>query len=157
MTPDFIELWRTRAAHARADGMGPLVDETVRRWFSPGFALDHPREMERVRAMVRATSVVGYVGHALAFTTIDLGARLPELHAPTLFVSGGGDPGGGRSDIMQSMADAAPNARHVAIEGAGHICNIEASDAFNALVGAFLATDQPLHSPGGRGEASPDG
>ncbi len=53
-------------------------------------------------------------------------------------MSAAGDPGGGRSDVMQAMADSMPSATHVAISHAGHICNIENPGAFNDTVVDFI-------------------
>ena len=139
MTPDFIETWRRRATEAVAGGMAPLVADTVGRWCSEAFAKARPDQLQRLAAMVTTTSVPGYVGHALAFTTIDLAPRLDDLIAPTLFVSGGADPGGGRSEIMADMASRARHARHVSLPGAGHLCTIEAGTEFNEILLAFLA------------------
>ena len=139
MTLDFIELWRRRATDAVNSGMAPLVDPTVSRWFSERLRAERPDQIARLSAMIAATSVPGYVGHALAFTTIDLADRMGDLLVPTLFISGGEDPGGGRGEIMAGMARRAPNARHVEIPGAGHLCNIEGADAFNRLLISHLA------------------
>ena len=138
MTPDFIEMWRRRATEAVAAGMAPLVVDTVGRWCSEAFATARPDQVQRLAAMVAATSVPGYVGHALAFTTIDLAPRLHDLIAPTLLVSGGADPGGGRSEIMADMATRARHAKHVSLPGAGHLCTIEAATAFNEMLRTFL-------------------
>jgi pimeloyl-ACP methyl ester carboxylesterase len=62
------------------------------------------------------------------FATIDV---------PTLVVVGSEDriaP----PHIARAMAEAIPGAELTVIEGAGHISNVEAPDAFNSVVGSFL-------------------
>jgi 3-oxoadipate enol-lactonase len=138
LTPEFVKLWTKRADKVAADGIDSIVDDTVARWFTPAFAETNPAAFARVKRMVGGTSVAGYVGHARAFAAIDWSAELPQIRVPTLLVSAAGDPGGGRSDVMQAMADSLPSATHVTIPQAGHICNIENPTAFNTAVGDFL-------------------
>lgn len=60
-----------------------------------------------------------------------------SIAAPTLVIVGGEDriaP----PHIARAMAAAIPNARFELIEGAGHISNVEAPDAFNRALGTFL-------------------
>jgi 4-carboxymuconolactone decarboxylase len=131
-------MWNERADLVSTAGIESIVDATVTRWFTPRFADEDPGRIEAVRTMVRRTSNAGYVGHARAFTTIDWSGELEQIDVPTLLVSAAGDPGGGRSDVMQSMADSMRRATHVAVPDAGHICNIENPTAFNAIVVEFI-------------------
>jgi pimeloyl-ACP methyl ester carboxylesterase len=63
---------------------------------------------------------------------------LPRIAVPTLVLVGDQDtPYHGATDYM---AQKIPNARKVALEGAGHASNIHQPAAFNAAVQAFLAT-----------------
>jgi len=62
---------------------------------------------------------------------------LPDIEAPSLVVVGAEDKAYLRAGDV--MAAKLPNSRHALIPGAGHILNIEATDAFNALVLEFLA------------------
>jgi 3-oxoadipate enol-lactonase len=140
LTPEFIELWTKRAHKVSTDGIESIVDDTVSRWFTPSFAETRPAVFERVKHMVAGTSVAGYVGHARAFATIDWSAELRQIRVPTLLISAAGDPGGGRSDVMQAMADSMPSAAHVTIPQAGHICNIENPTAFNTAIRDFITS-----------------
>jgi 3-oxoadipate enol-lactonase len=138
ITPDFIKLWTDRAETVAEHGIAAILDDTVRRWFTPTFTAARPAVIANVRAMVQRTSVAGYVGHAHAFTTIDLQQQLPCLAAPILFVSAADDPGGGRPEVMQQMATMVRGSRHVSVPG-GHLCNIESPAEFNTAISSFLA------------------
>ena len=138
LTPDFARMWDERATQVSTEGVESIVDDTVARWFTPSFRIEHPERFAALCDMVRRTSAAGYIGHARAFTTIDWSAELDDIEAPTLLVSAAGDPGGGRSDVMQSMADSMRRATHVAVAHAGHLCNIENPTAFNAIVADFV-------------------
>lgn len=66
----------------------------------------------------------------------DMTDRVPDLQAPTLVANGEHDlslAGGRRT------AELAPDARHVVLSDAGHVCNYEDPDAFNDLLRGFLA------------------
>lgn len=62
---------------------------------------------------------------------------LPLIDVPVLVISSSGDtliP----ADATRPMADALPDARYEEIEGAGHLSNLEAPAAFNALLRGHL-------------------
>ena len=90
--------------------------------------------------MIRRTSVDGYLGCIAALLTLDLGARIQDLTMPTLFVSGALDMLGGPPEVMQALADSVAGARHVTLEGAGHICSIANAPGFTAALGTFFDT-----------------
>ena len=62
--------------------------------------------------------------------------ELPGIQAPSLVVVGAEDKAYLRAGEV--MAAKLPRSRHALIPGAGHIVNIEATDAFNSLVLEFL-------------------
>ncbi len=138
MTDDFILAWNDRADQVAEHGVASVVDATVARWFTDGFADGHHDRMASVRAMAGRTSANGYVGHARAFATIDWSRDLHRIVAPTLLISASGDSGGGRADVMQRMAEEIPNAQHETVPDAGHLCNIENPDDFNRVLIGFL-------------------
>jgi 3-oxoadipate enol-lactonase len=64
-------------------------------------------------------------------------ARLSEVRAPTLVVVGKDDLPDFR-DIAEALHQGVPGAELVVLPGVGHMANMEAPEAFNALVTAFL-------------------
>ena len=64
------------------------------------------------------------------------GEGLGEIEAPALVVRGEEDAAYARA--AEVMASRMPRAETLAIPGAGHIVNIEAADAFDAALLAFL-------------------
>ncbi len=136
-TPPFVKSWDDRIALARAQGIAPVVEPTLARWLAPAFVAANPARAEAVRAMIRATSVDGFIGAAEALKTLDYRRRLPEIRRPALFVAGTEDiacPAAG----IRADADLVPGAEYVEIAGAAHISNIEQPAAFARAVGAFL-------------------
>ncbi len=65
-----------------------------------------------------------------------LEARLRQLDVPTLLIVGEYDEP--CVAVHQFMAETIPGARHIVIPGAGHLTNLEAPEAFNEAVLAFL-------------------
>ena len=125
-------------AAASASGISAIVERTASRWFPEGFRDANPETMNKVRAMIRRTSLDGYLGCIAALLTLDLGRRVGDLAVPTLFVSGAEDALGGPPATMREMAGAVAGARHVTLPGAGHICNIACPDGFTRALGEFL-------------------
>ncbi len=64
---------------------------------------------------------------------------LGQIAVPTL-VLGGSEDAVSPPDVMAQMAAQIPGAKHVVIEGAGHLSNLEQPQKFNAAIREFLAS-----------------
>ncbi len=138
LTPDYEAIWPPMIEIARASGIEAIVERTASRWFPDAFREANPETMENVRAMIRRTSLDGYLGCIAALLTLDLGGRVQDLAVPTLFVSGAEDRLGGPPEMMRELADSVADARHVTLPGAGHICNIANPQGFTRALGEFF-------------------
>jgi len=129
--------WDQRIETARRDGIEALVEPTVQRWFTPGFLQDQPQEIERVRNMVRGTSVEGYAGCAMAIRNLAQLQQISAIRVPTLVIVGSEDqgtpPAAGRE-----IAAAIPGAKLVELPAA-HQAAIEVPQAFCDAWLAFVA------------------
>jgi 3-oxoadipate enol-lactonase len=94
--------------------------------------------MDKVRAMVRRTSLEGYLGCIAALLGLDYGKRLGELGLPVLFVSGEYDRVGAPPYVMQSMTERVRGARHVVLPRATHISVMCNPKGFLAALADFL-------------------
>jgi 3-oxoadipate enol-lactonase len=134
-TPASAAQWEERIALARAQGMVPLVEQTVGRWFpAPALAANDPA-VDTAREMVRTTPVDGFVGCAAALASFDFRPGLGTIACPALVVVGGEDaalPG------ARQIAGAIPGAELVVLEGAGHLSNLEQPAAFTQALERFL-------------------
>jgi pimeloyl-ACP methyl ester carboxylesterase len=92
------------------------------------------------------SGLMEHPGYALAHVLRETLAVLPSpaklagtLDVPALVVAGGEDEG--VLPAARELAEHLPRARLEIVPGAGHVVNLVAADAFNALVRAFLAQD----------------
>jgi 3-oxoadipate enol-lactonase len=138
MVPEFAALWHQLIATVKAKGIEPVVEPTLARWFPEPFRAANPDAMDAVRAMIRRTSVKGYVDCAGAFLGLALEDRLPRIRARTLYLSGADDNRGGPPPLMAGLAAKVPGARHASVPDAAHIANVQNPAAFNRLLIDFL-------------------
>ena len=126
------EQWLERAEVVRREGLGSIADTIVGRWFTLAFA-----ERERFRELFLSTDPEGYARCCEALAAWDAREELHAIDVPTLVVSGAGDVAA-PPEAGAFVAEHIPGARHVVLEDAAHLANVERPDAFNALLGEFL-------------------
>lgn len=132
--------WQERIDFARANGMEAVAEMTVARWFTARSRQGHPA-LARLRAMIASTPLEGFVACATALQNYGFRDALPGLRQPVLLLAGAED--GAMPTSMRALAEVIPDSRFLEIPQAGHLPGIEAPDAFNAAVGAFLAEHAP--------------
>ena len=136
--PEKQSMWQERIdAAGGPDGMEPLVEPTINRWFTEPFRIANPDVMDWVRGMIRATSPEGFIGCCRALMALNLTARLPEVHIPTLVLVGRQDPTTPVSG-SEVIANALPDARLIVIDDAAHISNVEQPVVFTQHLMTFL-------------------
>ena len=129
--------WEERISTVRRDGLEPLLDGTLERWFTAAVRAARPAQMQAVRAMVAATPVAGYLGCCAALQGLDYDAHLEAIGTPTLFIAGSADPSTTAS-AMREMHTRVAGSRYVELPAA-HLSNLECPDAFNSALERFLA------------------
>jgi 3-oxoadipate enol-lactonase len=130
------ETWSGRIATVRAQGMAPLADATMDRWFTPSYHERSPQEVERIRRLFLATDPSGYAAACAAIRDMDLRADLASIAAPTLVIAGAADAAMPPAR-MAELQRAIPGAALVTLD-ASHLSNVEAGSAFTAAVLAHL-------------------
>jgi 3-oxoadipate enol-lactonase len=138
MVPDFAALWHQLIAIVESQGIEPIVEPTVQRWFSDAFRAANPGVIDDVRRMIRGTSVAGYLGCAHAFLGLDIEDDIPRIRSRTLYVSGAQDTRGGPPALMEALAARVAGARHASVAHASHIANIQNPAGFNEVIADFL-------------------
>lgn len=131
------EGWQQRIELVLRDGMAAIADGVIARWFTPGFVARAPAEVARVRALLLATSPVGYAGCCAAIRDMDLRASAAQITAPTLLIAGDADPST-PPDRAAELARAIPRSQLVTL-AAAHLSSVEQPEAFTRAVLEFLA------------------
>jgi len=130
-------LWQERIKIAESEGMEPLVEPTIGRWFTPPFRQAQPEIIEQVRGWVRSTAPLGYAACCRAISALDLMERIPAIHVPTLIVAGEEDQGTPAA-MARAINERIAGSELVMIPAASHLANLEQPDAFNRSLSSFL-------------------
>ncbi len=138
MVPEFAAMWHKLRETVSRNGVESIVEPTAQRWFSEEFKAANPRVLDNIRAMIRGTTLDGYMGVTAAFLGLELEDSLPRIKARTLYLSGAEDKLGGPPELMHGLAARVPGARHASVPGAAHIANIQNPAKFNQVLAAFL-------------------
>lgn len=131
-------MWDERIRVSRSQGMEPHVEPTIGRWFTEPFRQQRPDVMGPVRALIRGTNPVGYIGCCHAIAALDLTDRLQQITTPTLVIVGEDDPA---TPVVasQTIHQRIKGSELVILKSASHLSNTEQPEAFNRAVTAFLA------------------
>jgi 3-oxoadipate enol-lactonase len=138
-TPQSAAQWEERIVIAQKDGLAPLVEPTVTRWFPGDVVAKNPPYLDRTRAMVRDTPVNGFIGCAAALADHDFRSAVAATKPPVLFIAGEKDAGGAVATAMKAMHQELKGSRYVELKGAGHISNLDDPAGFTAAVRDFLS------------------
>jgi 3-oxoadipate enol-lactonase len=134
-TPQSAQQWEERIAVAREKGMDALVEPTIARWFPPETVAANPPHLDKVRRMIRATPVNGFIGCAAALADHDYASRAAAVKNPVLFLVGEKDA---PVPAMRKLNAAVPGSRYVELAGAGHISNMDRPDEFTRAIADFI-------------------
>ncbi|RQR24597.1 3-oxoadipate enol-lactonase [Burkholderia sp. Bp9142] len=132
------QMWRDRYVTALAEGMEPLVDATLQRWFTPSFRTDGNPVVEEITRMIAAIDPQGYAECAKVLEVEDLGTSLPQIRCPSLVIVGSHDPSTPPSRGEELVA-AIPGAS-MATLNAAHMSCVEDPAGFAALIRTFSQT-----------------
>jgi len=119
-------------------GIEFIVDGMLPKLISPLTLSSHPDLVHSLRNIMLETSVQGVVGVSQAMRDRpDSTPLLPQLHLPVLIVHGADD------QIIplheaELMHEQIPGSKLIVIPGAGHLLNMEQTDAYNQALRNFL-------------------
>jgi len=124
--------WLERAEIVRTDGLEPIVDAILGRWFTPSFG-----RASWFREMILSTDPEGYARCCEALARWDVRDELGAIATPTLVVAGAADPTATPAE-MEVLAASIPGARFEVIGEAAHIAPAEQPHEFNRLLEEHL-------------------
>jgi 3-oxoadipate enol-lactonase len=136
--PETGPVWDERIATAEQRGMAALFEGTLERWFTAPFAARSPEVIDGIRALIRTTAPLGFIGCSRAIQELNTTDRLGEIRAPTLIIVGEqdmGTPVAAAEVIHQGIA----GSKLVVLQSAAHLSNVEQAEKFNQALTAFLA------------------
>jgi pimeloyl-ACP methyl ester carboxylesterase len=94
--------------------------------------------VERVVLLAGSAKPEGYLQAYGALTESNIFPSLEKINMPVLVISGANDPIAPARDC-ERVAKALPQAEYHCIPNSGHYVNLEQAEAFNRLIGNFLA------------------
>ena len=133
-------MWQTRIDTVLAQGVAPIAEGAMQRWFTPEFRADVNGGSDRVaalRAVLEATAPAPYAAACSAVATIDLDAGNARITCPTLVIAGSRDeatPPAMSRAIAQGIAGA-----QLRSLDAAHLSAVEQPEAFARLLTDFWA------------------
>jgi 3-oxoadipate enol-lactonase len=135
--PEAAPVWRERIRTAGEQGMAPLVEPTLQRWFTEPFYKSEKAMMARVGGMIRATPVAGYIGCCEAISRLDLTGQLGAIAAPVRIIVGEHDVGTPVA-MSRTIQEAIGGSDLVVLPSASHLSNLEQPALFNKALSEFL-------------------
>ena len=134
---DLQSIWQGRIDTATKQGMEPIVQPTLERWFTEPYRKSGAPVVSSIAQAIRATPVAGFVGCCHAIPKINVSARLKEVKIPSLVIVGEQDPGTPVS-MAREIHENLPGSELVIIPSAAHLSNLEQPEAFNRALQRFL-------------------
>lgn len=132
-----VSMWEERIRIAKTQGMDPLVQPAINRWFTEAFRKSSPEVVESVASMIRSTSVAGWAGCCAAIASIHTTYRLNEIKCPAMVIVGEFDVGTPLSAALEIHKNLKKSVL-VLISNAAHMTNIEQSTQFNRALELFF-------------------
>jgi flavin reductase (DIM6/NTAB) family NADH-FMN oxidoreductase RutF/pimeloyl-ACP methyl ester carboxylesterase len=130
-----------RAAGLERGSHLDTIDATIARWFGDPAPERMQAAADTTRRLLGAVDPVGYRRAYRLFATADEAhrGRLQRLQAPSLFLTGTGDPNS-TPEMSRAMAAEAANGRCEILPGERHMMTLTAPGEVNSRLFAFLAS-----------------
>lgn len=132
------EIWEGRIKQVEVEGVEPMVEPSITRWFTKPSRDANQSLMDELRQMIRRVTKDGYLGGATVVMEMNHVAQLAEISTPTLIIVG-------REDVSTPVAEAQLIHDHITdstlcvIDDAAHLPNIEKPAEFNRVLTQFLS------------------
>jgi len=127
------ESWRERAARVRASGTTAVINQSVERWFAPGFLQREPQVGSRLLDSLRAADAEAYALACEALADFDVRSRLGEIAVPVLAV-GGAEDFATQANLLAEIAHGVQRGTLQILEGVAHLAPAEAPEEVAKLI-----------------------
>lgn len=136
---DARAMWQARIDTVRAQGVAPIAEGAMQRWFTPEFRADEAHggaaRVAALRAVLEATAPGPYAAACDAVARIDLDAGNARIACPTLVIAGSRDEATPPA-MSQRIAQGIPHAQLRSLDAA-HLSAVEQPQAFADLLVEF--------------------
>jgi 3-oxoadipate enol-lactonase len=129
-------LWQARIEAVGRNGMAPVVEMALARWFTPGYRDSNAADVARVTEILLANDPQAYARTCAAIAAIDYRRTNPRIHCPVLVIAGERDlatPPELSNDIHASIT----HSKLVTLDAA-HISVMERPQEFAKYCVSFL-------------------
>jgi 3-oxoadipate enol-lactonase len=129
--------WDHRIATVRQKGLAWIADTIMTLWFSPDFRAGEPQTIARMKEMLSATPIEGYIAACQAVRDMDHRELLRKIRAPTLIIAGTRDVSTpvAAAEFIQGRIPGSV----LTVLDAAHIANVEQPAVYTETVLKFLA------------------
>jgi 3-oxoadipate enol-lactonase / 4-carboxymuconolactone decarboxylase len=141
--------WWERAARVRASGTTVLVNQSVERWFAPGFLEREPEVASQLLESLRAADAEAYALACEALADFDIRSRLGEITVPLLAVAGAEDFATS-ADLLAEIADGVQHGELQILDRVAHLAPAEAPEEVAKLIMTHFDADGTGGARGGR-------
>lgn len=134
-------MWQARIDTVLAQGVAPIAEGAMQRWFTPEFRADASGGSARVaslRAVLEAIAPAPYAAACAAVAQIDLDAGNARITSPTLVIAGSRDEATPPA-MSQAIASGIAGAQLRSLDAA-HLSAVEQPEAFARLLTDFWQT-----------------
>lgn len=128
--------WDARIDMVRDQGMAPLAEVSIGRWFTRDFSVAAPEAIVPIAAMLQTTDAQGYAGCCAAIRDMDMRRTASLIELPTLIISGTKDPAT-PPPHSEALAQAIAGSQLIMLEAA-HLSNVEKPEEFIGAVLNFI-------------------
>jgi 3-oxoadipate enol-lactonase/4-carboxymuconolactone decarboxylase len=127
------QYWLDRAARVRAEGLSPMREQILSRWFSPDFISSEPAVVARFADQLLTVDPGSYAAACEALAAADLTDQLASISVPTMILAGALDQATPPRRSLELQA-AIPGATLRVLSDAAHLANVEQPDSFGGAM-----------------------
>lgn len=128
--------WDTRIAAIENNGLAPLADAIVDRWFTTGYAAANPAVIDRMKHMLLRSSPAAYGSCCGTIRDADFHGQLDRIRVPTLVIGATCDAACPPRE-SRLVCDKIAGATYQELPAA-HMSCVETPDAFASALTSFL-------------------
>lgn len=134
--------WEERIGIVQKQGLPSIVDGVLDQWFPPAFKFAHPDAWAGHKVMLQRNDPITYVDACGALRDADLTKTTSGITHPTICISGGADGSLSPNEVAE-LAGYIKGAKHVTLEGVGHLPCLDAPAAMADAIRDLIAETRP--------------